>query len=188
MTLARVVAGGHAVLVAAAVVAPAVVLRAAGDRGGLPPERTGDVLAVSCAVGLVAAVLAARRLHAGTGTLAERWGAEAVGLAVLAPLAATLPVLTFLAVAARLPAEVATGRGMVPAAWAASLVLALLVAAGARRAVRRWVLRSTAPAGRVVRGRAVRTPTRDVVPGRVRRPAEVVVGSLRGRGTSPAGG
>lgn len=139
--LAHAAALVGAVAVLGAVTAPALALHSAADRGGLPAGSTGDVLAVSTAVGLVAAVRAWRRLRPrGPRRAPGRWSAEFAGLGLLAPLAAGLPALA-LHTAAWLPADVATLPGLAPALWGCTLVVAVLAASGGRRAVHRWLTR-----------------------------------------------
>ncbi|TFV57720.1 hypothetical protein E4P41_14125 [Geodermatophilus sp. DF01-2] len=143
MTGVRLAAGGYGLVVALVVLAPALVLRAAARRGGIPADGTADVLAVSAAVGAVAAVLAWRGvLRTGHG---GRWGAALAGLGVLAPAAVGLPTLA-LRTAAWLPADVTTRPWLAPAVWGAGLVVAVLAGAGTQRAVGRWLARGRATA------------------------------------------
>jgi hypothetical protein len=143
VTGVRLAAGGYALVVALVVLAPALALRAAGRRGGIAASGTADVLAVSAAVGAVAAILAWRRvLRTGNG---GRWTGALAGLGVLAPAAAGLPTLG-LRTAAWLPAELATRPWFTPAVWGAGLTVAVLAGAGTQRAVGRWLSAGRGPA------------------------------------------
>lgn len=139
-TAGTVAAVGYAAAVGGLLVAPALVLTSAGDRGGVSPAGTADVVAVSAAIAGAAAVLAWRRAYAGDRTLplVGRWSAALAALGVLAPLAAALPALALRTVA-WLPAEAATRPWLTPAVWGASLGLAVLGWVGVHRAVRRWL-------------------------------------------------
>lgn len=132
MTGPRSAAGGYALIVALVVLAPALVLRAAARRGGIPATGTADVLAVSAAIGAVAAVLAWQGvLRAEDG---GRWAGALAGLGVLAPAAVGLPTLALRTVA-WLPADLTTRPWLAPAVWGGGLALAVLAGAGTQR----WV-------------------------------------------------
>jgi hypothetical protein len=140
VTPARATAAASAVLVLSVVVAPALVVRAAADRGGAGVVAGTDLVAAGSAVGAVAAVLAWRALTTPTDAApTDRWIAALTGFAVLAAGATALPTAALYAVSG-----VARDSVLVPGLWGGALAVAVLGAEAARRRLLRWLLAAPA--------------------------------------------
>jgi peptidoglycan/LPS O-acetylase OafA/YrhL len=136
MSPARAAAGGYAVLVLAVVLAPAIVVRAAGDRGaGAGVVASVDLLGVGTAVGLVAAVIAWRRLtDPCPASSTSRWIAAFSALGVLATGASAIPAVALYEVTGS-----PGGAALVPVLWGVALAGAVLCAETVRRRLLRWL-------------------------------------------------
>jgi hypothetical protein len=147
VTGVRAAAAAYAVLTCAAVSAPALVLRSAGLRGGLAQAHSSDLLAVSAAVGAVAAVLAWRRTCADgipASRVADRWIAALAALAVLTVAATTLPTI-MLYTATKLPTVISTAPWLGPTVWGGCLLASVLTAAAVHRGLLRWLASELPP-------------------------------------------
>ncbi len=136
MSPARAAAGGYAVLVLAVVLAPAIVVRAAGERGaGAGVVASADLLGVGTGVGIVAAVIAWRRLTDPSPVeSASRWIAALSALGVLATGASAIPAVALYAVTG-----CPGGPVLVPVLWGVALAGAVLCAETVRRRLLRWL-------------------------------------------------
>ncbi|WP_100497925.1 hypothetical protein [Geodermatophilus chilensis] len=136
MSLGRTAAAAYAVLVLVVVLAPAVVVRAAGDRGaGAGVVGSADLLGAGAVVGVVAAVVAWRRVSApGAAGPASRWIAALGALGVLATGATAVPTIALHAVTG-----VPDGPTLAPVLWAGALAVAVLCAETVRRRLLRWL-------------------------------------------------
>jgi hypothetical protein len=143
MRVPGTLAAGYSALVLAAVVAPAFVIEHAGDRGGLRAPDDAELIGVSLAVGLPAAVLAWRRVrptgpqrHART----DVWIAATISFAVLAAAASALPT-SLLNAAAGAPALNADVGWRLPLVWAVAQATAVAVGEAIHRLTLRWLVR-----------------------------------------------
>ncbi|GAB3348967.1 hypothetical protein [Modestobacter lapidis] len=141
MTVPAAAAAGYSLLVLAAVVAPAVVLESAGDRGGVRGAVGADLIGVSAAVGVPAAVLAWRGVRRTTRAGRSRtdvWIAASCGLVTVAVAASALPTVVLHATTG-LPVLDADAGWPVPALWAVCLGAAVVAGEASRRGVLRWL-------------------------------------------------
>ena len=139
---ARALAGSaYAVAVVGAMVAPALAFDAATVRGGAP-RSSGDLAAASGVVGLPYAALLLRRVaRARTpGERTDLWLAGVHGVVVLWLAASALPAVALHSTAG-LHARAADAEWPVLVGWSLTMVLAALLADGARAASLRWLRR-----------------------------------------------
>ncbi len=137
MTLTRAAATGYGIAVLAVVLAPAVVVQSAGNRGGAGTVATTDLLLISAAAGTVGAVLAWRAVsgtRSGGRAAADRWIAALSALAVLATGATLAPTLALL-----LAVGIPGGAPLAPVLWGAALAIAGGTAALSGRRIHRWL-------------------------------------------------
>lgn len=141
MTLPRVLALGYSALVLSAVLAPALVIEHAGDRGGLRASDDAELVAAGVVVGVPAALLAWRRVR--PPAVRERsgtdvWIAALVSFGVLAGAASALPTVVLHATTG-LGALDADVGWRVPVVWAGSQLAAVAAGEATHRGVLRWL-------------------------------------------------
>jgi hypothetical protein len=131
---------GYSALTLGAVVAPALVVEHAGDRGGLRGPDDAELIGVSLAVAVPAALLAWRRVRPSVQRHARTdvWIAAVVSFGVLAGTASALPTIVLHATTG-LPALDADVGWRVPLVWGVSQIAAVAAGEGAHRGVLRWL-------------------------------------------------
>lgn len=143
MTLPRTLALGYSALVLGAVVAPALVIGQAGERGGLPTREEVDLVGASVAVGVPAALLAWRRVRPPATRERSRTDvaiAALISFGVLAGAASALPAIVLHATTG-LAALDADAGWRVPVVWAGSQLAAVAAGEASHRGVLRWLAR-----------------------------------------------
>ncbi|SOC50052.1 hypothetical protein SAMN05660748_2790 [Blastococcus aggregatus] len=141
MTLARAIAGTYSALVLGAVVAPALVLEHAGDRGGLGASDGADLIGASMAVGVPAAALAWRRMRPSAWRSGSRTDVGIAGLisfSVLAAAASALPTLVLHATTGLAALDADSGWA-VPVVWALTQAAAVVAGEATHRGVLCWL-------------------------------------------------
>lgn len=132
---------GFAALVAAAVVAPALVLDTTTARGGAGRGQDLDLVLVAVLVALPYAAVVQRRLRAASavrGRAVDAWLADVHGLVVLSLAASGVPAAALHA-SAGLHARLVDAEWPVLLAWAGMLAAAVLLGEGTRRLSLRWL-------------------------------------------------
>ena len=129
------------VLVAGAVVAPALVFGASTARGGADRGADVDLLAVAAVVGLPYGAYVSARLRAASaspGGAVDSWLSAVHGLVVLALAASALPAVALHA-SAGLQARVVDAEWPLLLGWAVTLGVAVLLCEATRRRSLRWL-------------------------------------------------
>ena len=135
MSPGRAAAAAYALLVLGLVLAPALVVRVAGGRGGAGVVDSADLLGVGAVTGVVAAVVAWRRVSApGAADPASRWIAALGALGVLGAGATAVPTIVLLTIT-RVPGAAT----LAPVLWGGALAVAVLGAETVRRRLLRWL-------------------------------------------------